>query len=261
MPSPFPGMDPWLEYHWGDVHARFVPLAAMQIQPRLPSDLRARIEERVAVEGEGDSGFLVPDIRVVERPREPLSYAGAPAGVAVFEPIVSRIPREDITERFIEIREFRGGPLIAVIELLSPTNKSGAGKVKYGLKRRELAAAGVTLVEIDLIRQGELPWYAAAGWYTDEEPYHVVIRPGWDTSELWIVPFSLRQPLPAFRIPLRSPDETVVLELAPIMNLIYETGCYEDTDYSERPPGPPFSVEDQEWVDTLLRQTGRIEQN
>ena len=32
MPSPFPGMDPFLEAHWGDVHARLIVNACNQIQ-------------------------------------------------------------------------------------------------------------------------------------------------------------------------------------------------------------------------------------
>jgi len=50
MPSPFPGMDPYLEQFWRDVHARCIIYAADQLQARLPADLRARVEERVFVE-------------------------------------------------------------------------------------------------------------------------------------------------------------------------------------------------------------------
>jgi hypothetical protein len=253
MPSPFPGMDPWLEYHWGDVHTRFVTYAADQLQPRLPADLRVRVEERVAVEAEKEDRFLIPDIRVVERPTNSGLFNETEGGLAVMEPVVSRVPDEDVTERFLEIREFRGGPLICVIELLSPTNKSGGGKAKYAIKRKDLVRAGVTLVEIDLLRQGDIPWYAEAGWYADDEPYHVVVRPGWDTSELRFYPISLRNRLPAFRIPLRRPDESAVLELQPIIDQIYHRGTYEDIDYSEQPPGPPWPSADQEWIKQQLQ--------
>lgn len=40
-------MDPYLEAHWGDVHARFIAYASDQLQSKLPSDLRARVQERV----------------------------------------------------------------------------------------------------------------------------------------------------------------------------------------------------------------------
>ena len=49
MPSPFPGMDPYLERHWGDVHTRLITYSSDQLQTVLPKDLRARVQERVVV--------------------------------------------------------------------------------------------------------------------------------------------------------------------------------------------------------------------
>ncbi|MFL5339567.1 MAG: DUF4058 family protein [Gemmataceae bacterium] len=50
MPSPFPGMDPYLESHWRDVHASLIIYARDALRRVLPSSLRARVEERVVVE-------------------------------------------------------------------------------------------------------------------------------------------------------------------------------------------------------------------
>ena len=47
MKSPFPGMDPYLEGHWGDLHHRLIQYAGDALQPGLPNDLRAWVEERV----------------------------------------------------------------------------------------------------------------------------------------------------------------------------------------------------------------------
>ena len=44
MPSPFPGMDPYLERFWRDVHAGLIIYARDQLQDELPGDLRARAE-------------------------------------------------------------------------------------------------------------------------------------------------------------------------------------------------------------------------
>ncbi len=72
MPSPFPGMDPYLESHWGDVHTSFVTYARDALQKRLPADLRARIEECVSVESPLEKDRKrKPDVRVVEDPRGP----------------------------------------------------------------------------------------------------------------------------------------------------------------------------------------------
>src|SRR5438132_6084887 len=68
MPSPFPGMDPYLEAHWRDVHASLIIYARDALQGVLPGSLRARAEERVLLgtpQGIGDHP-LFPDVRVVE---------------------------------------------------------------------------------------------------------------------------------------------------------------------------------------------------
>ena len=68
MHSPFPGMDPYLEQYWGDVHHRSIVYLSDAIQKDLPGDLRARLDERVFVEPElGRPRQIVPDVRVVER--------------------------------------------------------------------------------------------------------------------------------------------------------------------------------------------------
>src|SRR5262245_29026093 len=68
MPSPFPGMDPFLEAHWRDIHARLVIYASDALQGVLPRGLRARVEESILLEtpkGLGDHP-LFPDVRVVD---------------------------------------------------------------------------------------------------------------------------------------------------------------------------------------------------
>src|SRR5947208_2805181 len=68
MPSPFPGMDPYLEGHWRDVHARLIIYASDALQGVLPGSLRARVEESVLLEtpeGLGDHP-LFADVRLVE---------------------------------------------------------------------------------------------------------------------------------------------------------------------------------------------------
>src|SRR5262245_20777235 len=67
MPSTFPGMDPYLEAHWGDVHASAIIYARDQLNRVLPKDLRARAEERVVVAGLERPRPVFPDVRVVER--------------------------------------------------------------------------------------------------------------------------------------------------------------------------------------------------
>ena len=59
MKSPFPGMDPYLERYWGDVHAKLMVYACDQINECLPKDLLARVEETVYVDADdGDSRWF-----------------------------------------------------------------------------------------------------------------------------------------------------------------------------------------------------------
>jgi hypothetical protein len=70
MKSPFPGMDPYLEQRWGDVHGSLITYIRDSIQPLLGPDLRARMSERVYLESiESESRQFIPDVHVYERPR------------------------------------------------------------------------------------------------------------------------------------------------------------------------------------------------
>src|SRR5436309_888795 len=127
MKSPFPGMDPYLEARWADVHQSLITYARDALQPDLPGDLRARIEERVYVETEAEQiRRIVPDLHVAQYhpARAAESQPDETGGVAVAEPMIFLLEDEEITEGYIEIRESRGGKVITVIEFLSPANKA-----------------------------------------------------------------------------------------------------------------------------------------
>src|SRR5437660_821113 len=69
MKSPFPGMDPYLEQHWGDVHLNLISFAEGLLNEHLPRDLRARAQERILVELPSEDRVYYPDVRVVEHER------------------------------------------------------------------------------------------------------------------------------------------------------------------------------------------------
>ena len=63
-------MDPYLEAHWDDMHARLVIYLSEALQRSRPNDLRARIEERVFVESDDrELRSIYPDVRIDERTR------------------------------------------------------------------------------------------------------------------------------------------------------------------------------------------------
>ena len=68
MPSPFPGMDPYLEgYLWPDVHHRLATQISDQLMPLLRPRYVARIEIQVVPDEtpEADIGIMYPDVEIV----------------------------------------------------------------------------------------------------------------------------------------------------------------------------------------------------
>jgi hypothetical protein len=255
-PSPFPGMDPYLESHWEDVHQSVTTYARDQLQGQLPGDLHARLQERVylATEG-GRRRDLHPDVRVTERSSR--RDNGAVLTITPANPVVVEID-DPITESFIEIREPGGGRLVTVIEFLSPKNKRrGPGRKLYKQKQDEVLEAGVSLVEIDLLRGGKYTLALPEELMPEEcaGPYRVCAHRGWVPSRFEVYPISLREPLPAIAIPLRKSDSDVVLDLQSLIALSYRNGRYDEIDYRKEPK-PKLDREDAAWADELLKGKG-----
>lgn len=156
----------------------------------------------------------------------------------------------------MEVRDTRGR-LITVIEVLSPTNKSGDGRRAYRRRQRAYLALGVNLVEIDLLRKGSpvvsLPSSELS--YRAQAPYMVCIFRSTRPEARELDPLPLRERLPGIRVPLRASDTDVVLELQPLIDQGHESGGYWTLDY-RRDPEPPLSAEDAKWLDELLRSQG-----
>ncbi len=259
MQSPFPGMDPYLEQHWGDVHHNLITFAQGLLNERLPADLRARVQERVLVELPGDDRSWYPDVRIVEHPRQGSGgTAVAPTDMVVAEPL--EIPLlEPETQGFVEIIDTHaGGRIITVLEVLSPTNKyAGTGRDLYRERQRDLALAHVSLVEIDLLRAGPHVLHVPLSHYPESyrTPYKVCVHRGWKSrGEIYRVP--LREPLPAIRVPLRETDADVALDLQALITQVYRHGRYDDIDYTVAPV-PPLEPDDAAWADELLRVAGK----
>ena len=262
MASPFPGMDPYLEQYWRDVHARLIIYAADQLQTRLPGDLRARVEERVVVEpGQDVERSVYPDVRVVQRGRRGTPAEAVDPGLAVAEPLVLHVPDDPATETFIEIIDLGSGKrVVTVVEVRSLSNKlPGEGQDLYLCKRDELKRGGVSLVEIDLLRAGKplLPVPAHRIPQSHRTPYRVWVRRGWQSTAVELYRVPLREPLPTIRIPLRETDRDVPLDLQALVDLCYRNGGYDDDLDYRRPPDPPLEGDDRAWADAQLRSQGR----
>ena len=262
--NPFPGMNPWLESHWGDIHTSLSTYARDQLQPQLPAGLRARVEEYVAVESDDDESRrtrFAPDVRVVERPDAPFSTGGGAAAVAeVAEPVmISRLVEPETLHRIEIVDSADGHRIVTSIEFLSLANKVGdKGRDQYLAKQEKMLAGNVNLIEIDLLRHGS--WVLAAPKSEVparcQGPYRICVVRGNRQDVAAMYPVSLRQPLPTIGIPLRPQDRDVLLRLQPLLDLAYVNGRYhEDIDYRQ-PPKPPLTGADAEWADRLLREKG-----
>ena len=258
--SPFPGMDPFLEQFWGDVHSRYVVYMADQINDQLPADLQARVEEGLMVDTETYSRRIYQDIDVVEHPEQTFAAGSTASNVAIAEPCVVALPSELRTERHIEIIDRNSGNrVVTAIELLSPANKcKGPGRDAYIRKQHEYIDGGVNLVEIDLIRQGSfvvaIPEVLVPGHC--RTPYIICIRRANRQSEAELIRVPLQESLPNVAIPLRPTDADIVLQLQPLLDGCYRRGRYASLDYT-RSLTPELNTADQTWTAALLLQRSR----
>lgn len=250
--SPFPGMDPFLERHWRDVHTSLMIYTRDQIQSQLPADLLARVEEGVSVDTADAVRLVYPDVRVVEDSSpDVFSSNGGGAAVAVAEPLIVPVDEKPKLDRHIEIIDSSsGGRVVTAIEFLSPKNKVAVpGREAYQRKQGEYIAGGVNLVEVDLIRVGEFVLAAQLDVIAPKNRKHYmmcvrrVLRPQFAA----IYGAGLRDRLPTIPVPLRPKDQDVALNLQELIDLCYERGRYFKIDY-QRPLEPPLPSDDAAWA-------------
>lgn len=251
MASPFPGMDPYLEgYLWADVHQAL----AAQLRKQLVPLVRPRYAVRLAVSMLNDQvpahelGIMYPDVeivypqaaseRVIRETAATLSIAPAPMSIALTLPVQVRLVN-------VEIHDVASNKLVTSIEILSPSNKRQPGLSAYLAKRDELRAAGVHLLEIDLVRRGTRPWPADA---VPETAYMAaLIRAGRIRAEVW--PIGLRERLPTLPAPLLHPDADAPLDLQAALAVIYDEADYALTlSYDEPAPEPALPADAAAWA-------------
>lgn len=249
--NPFPGINPFLEGSWPDVHTALIGYIRETLAEGLPPDLVARAKEEVSVNrSTSPPAHYRADVAVnaVWPPVLPeLNPHAASSETAVAEPDI--IELEHPPSRWIEICD-TSGQLITVIEVLSPTNKQGIGRAIYLQKQQDYLAGGINLVEVDLLRIGLPPFFDADLVHLQPATgtrYLIVatraIRP-WQ-REVYYCP--LRQRLPAVRVPLRATDADAVLDIQPLVDRVYRTGRYWQALHGEL-PGPALPEADAAWV-------------
>src|ERR687885_2666668 len=125
MPSPFPGMDPYLEgSEWVSMHVELSSEIARQLAPQLRPKYVVRMTRQCMTEVLDDLAITAADI----------------------------YPDKRVPQVSIEIRDVAHRDLVTAIEVLSPTNKRGEGYQEYLDKRGHLLLSPAHLIEIDLLR-------------------------------------------------------------------------------------------------------------
>lgn len=259
MASPFPGMDPYLEgYLWPDVHnalaAKIRQVLTPLIRPRYTARLSVYVVEDTSPEG--DIGILYPDVEIMRmQRRDDIREAGiaamqtdsdeaTPAALTI--PVILPV---DVQITNVEIRDTAQNQLITCIEILSPVNKRDPGLQQYRLKRQRLYQAGIHLLELDLLRRGARPIIHDT---LPAVPYLIALtRAQTGKTELW--PLRLEDAWPNLPVPLRQPDDDVILRLGEVFTAVYEEAAYElSINYQQAPPPPALSAEENAWLRALL---------
>ena len=223
MPSPFPGMDPYLEEEklWPVFHHHLVMGLHQILLPGLVDRYRAHVCQR--------------------------RYTTEQA-------LFTSIIREEHMEEYIEIRQRNDGRVITLVDVVSPSNKlTRQGRQAYLDKRGEGKTAGAGLVEIDLVLQGQPTLEYSRDGLPDWD-YAVTVTRSIHPERFEIYTTTLQKKLPRFRLPLAGDDRDTVLDLHSAFNRCYEQGNFAAKIDYRRDPQTTLSDANRRFVAELLKQ-------
>jgi Protein of unknown function (DUF4058) len=247
MPSPFPGMDPFLEKpnRWEGAHSRLINAISDNLAELVAPNFYVDIEAHVyIVTPEDEQQFsMVPDVYVVAQPTSGPQTALATiiAPPTLIEPLFD----PEIRDRYIEIRDAEYHKVVTTIELLSPFNKAAntRGREAFLRKQKAVMASDAHWIEIDLLRTGERSEDLAG----KSDYYALLKRARPSPFEVWF--FDLRDRMPTIAVPLRPPFEDVPLDLQAVFDTAYTRAHYADSvDYTAAVPPPRLRPADAAWA-------------
>ncbi|MCX6028028.1 MAG: DUF4058 family protein [Chloroflexi bacterium] len=262
MPSPLPGMDPYLEGEmWQEFHATLANAIRAQILAALPPHYTALLAKRYVLDyspadpRKQKDRVVYPDVHVAKIQEAVPVYVTAARAARPMAPAPMISPyAEAIPHLRIEIRDVAERRLVTLIEILSPAKKVGQGADDYDRRRRGLLKRDLHLLEIDLLRGGR----RITLW--GEWPpgtYYVYLSRAEDRPVTDVWPIGLCEPLPVVPVPLLEPDPDVTLDLQAAVNACFDLVHYERLlDYSTSPTPPDLASEDAAWVDARLAAAG-----
>ena len=164
MPSPFPGIDPYLEHPdlWPGLHLYLTVKMADLLSPQLSPKYFVSLQVRMYEEKDIESLFAdIPDVSVLSEKSQVKTSNSTESQVAVIEPstkpITVTLPIPiTIRQGYLEIQEVATKEVVTTIEILSPSNKRGGkGRKVYQKKREKILDSLTNFIEIDLLRHGQ----------------------------------------------------------------------------------------------------------
>lgn len=218
MPSPFPGVDPFVvTQEWDDFQTSFVVGISDSLNRRIAPGYVARVGVREFADELGASGNQSNQVR----------------------------------EKYLTIRRVPTREVVTQIEMISPYNTQAGteGHEAYLREREQILSSRSHLVELDLLRGGtRLP---VASPLPPADYYAIVSRSG-RRPHAEICAWTLRDQLPTIAIPLLPDDPAVPLDLQEVFTAVYDRAIYDlSIDYSA-PLDPPLKREDEVWMKGLL---------
>ncbi len=238
VPSPFPGMDPYLEHFdlWPDVHNSLIAAVANELSPILRPRYYIALEERTYL------SQVV--LRKIHADPPVVVTSGGPAVVEIVLPMA-----EPVRETYLEVRSVPAGEVVTVIEFLSHANKRpGTGRALYLEKREAVLSARTNLVEVDLLRGGA-PMPTLGPLVVSD--YAVLVSRPHRRPKADLVAFGVRDPIPTFPLPLRKGEEEPMVDLGRVLHALYDRASYDLRIDYRRETVPPLSPADTEWASGL----------
>jgi hypothetical protein len=268
MPSPFPGMDPYIEASglWEDFHNHLVEHIAMQLADIAPERYVVRTGERsylvlVQSEGKKEHPFL-PDVSIAatrgrKKGSKKSSTAVAEPAIEKKQHVLRAFIEEEHRETFVEIYETGSElHLVTSIEVLSPSNKrpNSEGWDLYQRKRQSILLGNINLLELDLLRGGQRmpmldPW--------PDSPYVLMVARARQAQTCLVLEGSFQNPLPPIPVPLAKPDVDLSLNLQSLVDTIYRRFRYEQSINYARELTPPLAPEEATWWQQRLETMSR----
>jgi Protein of unknown function (DUF4058) len=254
MPSPFPGMDPFIEsQRWEGFHASYIPalrdLLVPEVRPHYVCDVQKYVF--VISDEEEVRRHLAPDVHVASE--TPRFGTADQEQVATLAPVIlTHLEPLEMEQPFLVIRTADGREIVAVIELLSPWNKSKQdGMAEYITKRYEYLHSSASVIEIDLLRGGTrldcrepLP----------EGDYYAYVSRRGERPHVEVSWWTLSDRLPTIPVPLLPADGDVALDLQTAFDSVYDRAGYDYALQYDRPLVPTVSEAQRSWIDDRIKQ-------